>query len=120
MEGYFVSGCLTGVSVMMDASLNQPRACGAIGRLLVVVHALKTRPMIATLFLGFAIQALISIPAEARGGGHHFLHSYPSVESRGSHFAAGRRYGNDQYAKASSERLDKLLATKLKSICRGC
>ena len=36
----------------------------------------------------------------------------------GAHFAGGRR--NDAYAKAASNELDKLLNTKIKSICRGC
>jgi hypothetical protein len=34
--------------------------------------------------------------------------------------AGGRRHGNDNYIKAASEDRDKLLTTKLKSICRGC
>ena len=36
----------------------------------------------------------------------------------GAHLAGGRR--NDAYAKAASNELDKLLNTKIKSICRGC
>lgn len=76
--------------------------------------------MIATLVLGFVIYAVTLLPAEARGGVHVFGHAYSSFGSRGAHFAAGRHYGNDQYIKASSNDLDKLLSTKLKGICRGC
>jgi len=40
----------------------------------------------------------------------------------GAHFTSDRRHrhGNDTYAKAASEETDKLLKTKIKSICRGC
>lgn len=34
-------------------------------------------------------------------------------------FAGDRRHGNNAYA-AASEEVDRLLNTKLKSICRGC
>jgi len=44
------------------------------------------------------------------GRGDHGMH--------GAHLAGGRR--NDAYAKAASNELDKLLNTKIKSICRGC
>jgi hypothetical protein len=54
-------------------------------------------------------------PADARGV-HGFGRSF------GGHgtFAGGRRRGNDTYIKAASDERDKLLMTKLKSICRGC
>ncbi len=38
----------------------------------------------------------------------------------GTHFAGGRRSGNDACAKASPEERDRLLNTRIKSICRGC
>jgi hypothetical protein len=34
--------------------------------------------------------------------------------------ATDRRHGNDADTKAASEEEDRLLKTKLKSICRGC
>jgi len=45
-------------------------------------------------------------PADARGG-------------HGVEFAGGHRRGNDSYVKAASDEREKLLETKLKSICRG-
>ncbi len=34
--------------------------------------------------------------------------------------AGDRLHGNEAYAKAATEEEDKLLNTKIKSICRGC
>lgn len=72
----------------------------------------------------------MAAPAEARGGhgfGHHgFHHGSGGHEIRGNDgdgsgsSAGDRRHGNDAYAKAASEEEDKLLNTKIKSICRGC
>jgi hypothetical protein len=53
-------------------------------------------------------------PAEARGGHRH------AFAAHGGAFAASRRHGNDAYLKAAEAERDKLLDTKLKSICRGC
>jgi hypothetical protein len=39
---------------------------------------------------------------------------------RGAPFANDRRHGNDAYVKPASEERNKLLTTKIKSICRGC
>ena len=65
----------------------------------------------------------MAAPAEARGGHgfHHGLggHEMHGADSGGS-FAGDRRRGNDAYVKAASEEEDKLLNTKIKSICRGC
>ena len=36
------------------------------------------------------------------------------------HFAGGQQHTEDAYTKAASEDRDKLLNSKLKSICRGC
>ena len=58
---------------------------------------------------------LTAPPADARGG--------HGLGERGAHeagFAGGRRRGNDNYIKAASQEREKLLNTKLKSICRGC
>jgi hypothetical protein len=61
--------------------------------------------------------------AEARGGHgfHHGSggHEMHAADGSGS-FASGRRRGNDAYVKAAAEEEDKLLNTKIKSICRGC
>ena len=58
---------------------------------------------------------LTALPAEARGG-----HGFGERGAYGSEFTGGRRRGNDNYVKAASEAREKLLNTKLKSICRGC
>jgi hypothetical protein len=65
----------------------------------------------------------LAAPAEARGG-RGFHHGPGSHEMNGSDgggaFAGNRRHGNDAYVRAASEEEDKLLNTKIKSICRGC
>ena len=38
----------------------------------------------------------------------------------GPQFAGDRHHRNDAYTKAVSDERDKLLNSKLKSICRGC
>ena len=38
----------------------------------------------------------------------------------GARSAGGCRRGNDSYIKAASDDRDKLLDTKIKSICHGC
>ena len=55
---------------------------------------------------------VFTLPADARGG-----HGFSNHDAE---FAGGRRRGNDNYVKAASDERDKLLNTKLKSICRGC
>lgn len=70
--------------------------------------------------LGFAICVSTASSAEARGGGHGFGHAFAASGYGGAHFEHGRRRGNDQYVKSSSNELDKLLTKKLKNICRGC
>ena len=57
----------------------------------------------------------LAAPADARGGG-----GYSRGNVGGEHLAGGRQHGNDAYIKAASEEREKLLNTKLKSICRGC
>ncbi|MGY4479937.1 hypothetical protein [Bradyrhizobium sp. USDA 3364] len=63
-------------------------------------------------------------PADARGGGHghggghsHGMHAGGAVHGG---FASDKRHGDDAYAKAASDEEDRLLNSKLKSICRGC
>jgi hypothetical protein len=60
-----------------------------------------------------ALVASYAHSAEARGrhGGHGLY---------GTHFTGDRRHGNDAYAKAASGEREKLLDTRIKSICRGC
>jgi len=80
--------------------------------------------------IGLATAWLISfaLPADARGfrgghglGGHGFReHGFGGHGVRGAPFAGDRAHGNDAYVKAASEERDKLLNTKIKSICRGC
>jgi hypothetical protein len=67
------------------------------------------------LTLGMVVLSARALPAEARGG-----HGFGERGTHGSEFAGGRRRGNDNYVKAASEEREKLLNTKLKSICRGC
>jgi hypothetical protein len=71
------------------------------------------RSVVIAIALG--VFALTALPAEARGG-----HGFSERGEHGSEFAGGRRRGNDNYVKAASEEREKLLNTKLKSICRGC
>jgi hypothetical protein len=79
------------------------------------------RSAIITVSFGAALLAALTPPAHARGGGHGFGGSYGGHGGlHGAHFAAGGRHGNDPYIKAASDERDKLLTTKLKSICRGC
>jgi hypothetical protein len=63
----------------------------------------------------------VAAPAEARGG-HGFHHGHSGHDRHGGDgggsFAGNRR--DDAYAKAASEEEDKLLNTKIKSICSGC
>jgi hypothetical protein len=64
-----------------------------------------------------ALSAAFTAAAEARGGGHGFGRG---VSAHGARFAGDRRHGNDSYIKAASDERDKLLTTKIKSICKGC
>lgn len=53
---------------MFYAYFTKRRTCGGIGRLLRVMHSLRTRSMIAALVLGFVNYAVTLLSAEARGG----------------------------------------------------
>lgn len=91
-----------------------------------------TRAAFSTLLaagLGAAFLAMLTLPAEARGGhgfgghgfgGHGMGHGFAGHGMHGAEFASDRRHGNDAYARAASDERDKLLNTQLKSICRGC
>ena len=78
---------------------------------------------IATVGLLLTLLAAAMPPADARGGhGHggglHGMHA--GGTSRGGGFAADKRHADDPYTKAASDEEDRLLNSKLKSICRGC
>jgi hypothetical protein len=76
-------------------------------------HTAITTLVGLTILIGFAASA------EARGGSGHG-HGTGEWSEHGAGSGAGRRHGNDSYMKAASQERDKLLNTKLKSICRGC
>jgi len=71
----------------------------------------RSTAVAATILTGIFL-SVFTLPADARGG-HGF-------DRRGAEFAGGHRRGNDNYVKAASDEREKLLNTKLKSICRGC
>jgi hypothetical protein len=78
------------------------------------------RSVLAVASVATAILTLLTICADARGihgfggrfGGGRGMH--------GAQFAGDHRHGSDAYTNAASEEADKLLNSKLKSICRGC
>jgi hypothetical protein len=70
----------------------------------------------ATLGLAFLTS---TFSADARGI-HGIGRDFGGHGTRGPQFSGDRRHGNDAYIKAASDERDKLLTTKLKSICRGC
>jgi hypothetical protein len=76
------------------------------------------RSVVIAVSVGAAALAAFMLPAHARGGGHGFGGGRGGMH--GAHFAGGGRHGNDSYIKAASDERDKLLNTKLKTICRGC
>jgi hypothetical protein len=75
--------------------------------------------------VGLAFLTALTQAAEARGG-HGFGrgvggHGFGGGGMRGAASAGDhRRPANDAYAKSASDEEDKLLSSKLKSICRGC
>jgi hypothetical protein len=72
-----------------------------------------------------SVMLLVS-PAMARGGHGHFgrMHMHglggSMAHGAGEGIAGGRRHADDAYLRAVSDENDRLLNTKLKSICRGC
>ena len=73
---------------------------------------------------------LFSPPAGARGhhgfggSGHAGMHPERGTHGGGMHgsgaFANDQRRADDDYVKAASDEQDRLLNSKIKSICRGC
>ena len=68
--------------------------------------------IVATSLFIVAFLMILTPPADARGD--------HSLSGHGAEFAGGHRRGNGSYVKAASDEREKLLDTKLKSICRGC
>lgn len=66
-------------------------------------------------------------PVDARGGHHggfgghhHGMAGGPGGGTHGSAFASDQHHANDEYVNAAEQEEDKLLDSKIKSICRGC
>ncbi|WP_156928055.1 hypothetical protein [Bradyrhizobium sp. Tv2a-2] len=74
--------------------------------------------------LTLAVLGLAALPpADARGshhGGFGHRHTMSSGSHGGDNLASDQRHANDDYVKAAAEQEDKLLDTKIKSICHGC
>ena len=80
--------------------------------------------LVPAILLGLAV----GLPsADARGlhggsdGHHHAMGG--SGDGSGTHsrtFAGDQRHSDDEYVKAAAQEEDKLLDSKIKSICRGC
>ncbi len=68
---------------------------------------------------------IAALPAAGARDGHHGRYgSHHDMgrggATRGGPFAGDQRHANDDYVKAAAEEEDKLLDSKIKSICRGC
>jgi hypothetical protein len=74
---------------------------------------------VVTATLGLVFLAALTFSADARGI-HGVGREFGSHGTHRPQFSGDRRRGNDAYTKAASDERDKLLTTKLKSICRGC
>jgi hypothetical protein len=82
-----------------------------------VTRAMQSRLVAASLAAAFLTS--LTGPADARGV-HGFGRGFGGHGMHGAQFAGDRRRGNDAYTKAASDEQDKLLNSKLRSICRGC
>ena len=71
--------------------------------------------VIATIIVAGIFLTVFMLPADARGG-----HGFGERGRHEAEFAGGHRHGNDSYIKAASDEREKLLNSRLKSICRGC
>jgi hypothetical protein len=54
------------------------------------------------------------------GGHHHGVVRGGGDGTRGNAVASDERHANDDYVKSAERDEDKLLDSKIKSICRGC
>ena len=81
------------------------------------MRTITTVALLLTL-LAVAMPAVDARGGHGHGGGHsHGMHG--GANGAGS-FADDKRHGNDAFTKAASDEEDRLLNSKLKSICRGC
>ena len=71
--------------------------------------------VIATIIVAGIFLTVFTLPADARGG-----HGFGVSGRHGAEFAGGHRHRNDSYIKAASDEGEKLLNSRLKSICSGC
>jgi hypothetical protein len=79
------------------------------------------RSLRASLAIVVALVSALTPAANARGGWHGGAHAEAGEQVHaGATGGGGRRHGNDSYMKAAAAERDKLLNSKLKSICRGC
>jgi hypothetical protein len=82
--------------------------------------ARAARSAVIAITLGVACLTTWTLSADARGD-HGFGRGFRGGHGmHGPQFAGDRHHGNDAYTKAVSDERDKLLNSKLKSICRGC
>jgi hypothetical protein len=87
---------------------------------------MRIRPTGLTLALVLGLIAALPTVAAHSGrhgesGGHHGMADGPGSGTRHSGaVASDQRHSNDDYVKAAAQEEDKLLDTKIKSICRGC
>jgi hypothetical protein len=82
--------------------------------------ARAARSAVIAITLGVACLTTWTLSADARGG-HGLARGFGSGHGmHGPQFAGDRHHRNDAYTKAVSDERDKLLSSKLKSICRGC
>ncbi|TWB90010.1 hypothetical protein FBZ93_115126 [Bradyrhizobium macuxiense] len=76
---------------------------------------------ITTVGLLLTLVAAATPPVDARDHGHDRLHGmHAGGAHHGGGLASDKRHSDDAYTKASSDEEDRLLNTRLKSICRGC
>ena len=65
-----------------------------------------------------------TLPSAAARNGHHAgqrgHHRISGGPAHGAALAGDQRHANDSYVNAAAQEEDKLLDTKIKSICRGC
>lgn len=77
---------------------------------------------IGTLVLLGLVASLPTADARSHQRGLHGHHGMggSSGEASRSTSASDQRHANDDYVKAAAQEEDKLLDSKIKSICRGC
>lgn len=79
--------------------------------------------MLTLVLLGLVASPPATDARDHRGGlhGRHGMDGGLGEPSHGGgRFAGDQRHGNDDYVKAAADEEDKLLDSKIKSICRGC